>query len=192
MKKREIGRATLVVIIGFTIYEIITAALQFILLVRGDLIEMGFDILFILLLVFYYDIDALVLLLELIPFIDILPLFIIYMIYKISTAEKPRRPLFDLLFPVEQGKAVQTGRLDTPDEKDKIYRRTSEDEVCSICMQSLQDQDEVIACINGHLAHVKHIQPWTETMDRGYCPVCLTKYPRVLISKTYQKNPGLE
>jgi len=190
MKKREIGRATLVVLIGFAIYEIITAILQFILLIRGDLIEMGFDILFILLLVFYYDIDALVLLLELIPFLDILPLFVIYMLYKISTADKPRRPLFDLLFTAGgPGKAVPPSNWNVPGKKDKIYRGTSEDEVCVICMQSLQDQDEVITCINGHLAHVKHIQPWTEAMDRGYCPACLTPYPRVLISKTYRKNP---
>jgi hypothetical protein len=190
MKQHEIGRATLVVIVGFAIYEIITAILQFILLIRGDLIEMGFDILFILLLVLYYDIDALVLLVELIPFIDILPLFVIYMIYKISTADRPRRPLFDLLFSAGgQGKAVQTGKVDVLDKGAKIYLGDHGDEYCVICMQSLQDQDEVITCINGHLAHVSHIEPWTATMDRGYCPVCLTKYPRVLISKTFRKNP---
>lgn len=189
-KKREIGRATLAVIIGFTIYEIITAVLQFILLIRGDLLEIGFDLLFILLLVLYYDIDALVLLIELIPFIDIIPLFIIYMLYKISTADRPRKPLLDLLFAASgSGKAGPTEKWDVPGEKDKIYYGTSEDEPCVICMQSLQDQDEVITCENGHLAHVKHIQPWTEAMDRGYCPVCLTKYPRVLISKTYKKSP---
>ncbi|MDD1778743.1 MAG: hypothetical protein LUQ65_11310 [Candidatus Helarchaeota archaeon] len=189
MKKREIGRATLGVIIGFTIYEIVTAVLQFILLVRGDLLEIGFDLLFILLLVFYYDLDALVLLIELIPFIDILPLFVIYMLYKISTADRPRRPLLDLLLKASRSeKVVPTGNWGVLGAKDKIYRATSADEVCVICMQSLRDQDEVITCENGHLAHVKHIQPWTEAMDRGYCPLCLTKYPRVLISKTYRKN----
>lgn len=190
MKKREIGRATLVVIVGFIIYESITAVLQFIFLVRGDLIEIGVDLLFILLLVLYYDIDALVLLLELIPFIDILPLFVLYMIYKISTADRPRRPLLDLLFTEGgKGKAVQTDNVDALEEKDKIYRGSFGGEVCAICMQSLQDLDQVITCVNGHLAHVRHIQPWTEAMDRGYCPVCLTKYPRVLISKTFWKSP---
>lgn len=188
MKKREIGRATLAVIIGFAIYEIITAILQFILLARGDLIEIGFDILFIALLVFYYDIDALVLLIELVPFIDVLPLFIVYMFYKISTSDRPRKPLIDLLFPAgEQNKALQMGPADK--QAKRYPRNSTEEDVCVICMQPLQDQEEVINCMNGHFAHVRHIEPWTETMDRGYCPVCLTQYPRVLISKTYKKNP---
>ena len=200
-ENRAIEKATLLVIGFFIIYEVITAIFQFIFLIRGELIEIGFDLLFILLLVFYYDIDALILLLELIPFVDILPLFVIYMIYKISTPKRPRRPLLDLIFgPSSDKKAppLQISPLNMKGQerrviasKDKIYRANTEKVFCVICMQPLQDMDEIITCDNGHLAHVAHIQPWT-AMDRDFCPLCRVKYPKVLIAKIYRKNHAVD
>ena len=196
-QKKPVGWATVVVIIGFILYEAATIVFQFSLLIMGDLIEIGFDLLFILLLVFFYDVDALILLIELIPFVDLIPLFVIYMIIKVSTADIRRKPLISMEFGLFKGDKGEEQRFDATDEnahplgditeEEKIYQATSEEEVCVICMQFLQDGDEVITCVEGHLAHVRHIRPWTESMDREFCPVCRVKYPRVLISKTYRK-----
>ncbi|NVM31149.1 MAG: E3 ubiquitin protein ligase [Candidatus Helarchaeota archaeon] len=196
-QKKPVGWATVAVIIGFIVYEAATIVFQFSLLIMGDLIEIGFDLLFILLLVFFYDVDALILLIELIPFVDLIPLFVIYMIIKVSTADEPRKPLISMEFGLFKGDKGEEQRFDATDEnahplgditeEEKIYQATSEEEVCVICMQLVQDGDEVITCVNGHLVHVRHIRPWTESMDREFCPVCRVKYPRVLISKTYRK-----
>ena len=194
-EKPKTGWATITVIIGFLIYEIATMVFQFMFLVMGDLIEMGLDILFILILVFFYDVDALILLIELIPFVDIIPLFVIYMIVKISTTEEGRNPLINMSFPFftgDESDSLQDTLEDTDEiryEKissgDKIYYAETGEEVCVICMQELEDGDEIITCENDHLAHVRHIKPWTE--NREFCPICRVKYPRVLISKTYRK-----
>ena len=196
-QKKPVGWATVVIIIGFIVYEAATIVFQFSLLIMGDLIEIGFDLLFILLLVFFYDVDALILLIELIPFVDLIPLFVIYMIIKVSTADIRRKPLISMEFGLFKGDKGEAQRFDATDEnayplgditeEEKIYQATSEEEICVICMRLLQDGDEVITCVNGHLVHVRHVRPWTESMDREFCPVCRVKYPRVLISKTYRK-----
>ena len=192
--KNQTGWATTVVIILFVIYEVFTIVFQFLFLFTGDLIELGFDLLFILLLVFFYDVDALILLIELIPFVDIIPLFAIYMIMKVATANIPRKPLINMKFNFfklgkeesqqSRGSEIEASYVVT--EEDKIYQAESNEEVCVICMRTLQDGDEVVTCRNGHLAHVTHIQPWTESMDREICPMCRIRYPKVLISKTYR------
>jgi hypothetical protein len=191
--------ATIAVLIGFIVYEAITIVLQFVLFFTSDLIEIGFDIVFIMLLVFFYDIDALILLIELIPFVDLIPLFVIYMIAKLATIDQKRKPLiaFDWFNwgngettpkikeeDVSSGAAVRAPRKVPPIEK--VFHAITNEEVCSICMQQLEDGDEIVSCPNGHLAHISHIKPWTE--NREFCPVCRVMYPRVLISKTYRKS----
>ena len=195
-EKPQIGWATITVILGFLIYELFTMVFQFTFLLAGDLIEMGLDIIFIILLVFFYDVDALILLIELIPFVDLIPLFVIYMLLKISTTAEGRNPLFKMSFPFSNGEESQTqqksennhsiGYQEISPGKNKIYLSETGEEVCVICMQQLEDGDEVITCENDHLAHVKHIKPWTE--KREFCPICRVEYPRVLISKTYRKE----
>ena len=91
--EKKAGWVTIAVLIGFIIYEAITIVLQFVLFFTSDLIEIGFDIVFIMLLVFFYDIDALILLIELIPFVDLIPLFVIYMIAQLATIDQKRKPL---------------------------------------------------------------------------------------------------
>ncbi len=185
---------TIAILILFIIYESFTIVFQFMFLLTGDLIEMGFDILFIVCLVFFYDIDALILLVELIPFIDIIPLFAIYMFMKLATIDQPRKPLIAMdWFNWSRSKEQTTKTSAIPAEplpktipaKDKIILSISDEEKCVICMKPIEHGDEVVMCVNGHLAHVSHIQPWTESMDREYCPVCRVRYPKVLISKTY-------
>jgi hypothetical protein len=165
----------------------------------SDLFEMGFDLLFILLLVFYFDVDALILLIELIPFIDLIPLFAIYMVMKIAQADIPRKPLINRVwfkwekkekdrFP--EGRDEQETRILNSDKK--TYHSELIIDLCGICKQELQNNEEIISCVNGHLAHVNHILPWTESLDREYCPICRVKYPRVLISKTYFKKNTTE
>ena len=51
-----------------------------------------------------------------------------------------------------------------------------------------RDGDEIVTCKNKHPVHISHIKPWTEAMDKEFCPVCRVKYPKVLISKTYQRR----
>ncbi|MHA1275922.1 MAG: RING finger domain-containing protein [Candidatus Helarchaeota archaeon] len=198
---KKVGWETIAILIGFIIYETITIFLQFILFIASDFIEMGLDLVFIMLLVFFYDIDALILLIELIPFIDLIPLFVIYMLVKIATIDQPRRPLISLdwgNWGVSDSKSIET----TTESKDlveesrpkvvprveKVFYAITNEEVCAICMQQLEDGDEIVTCPNGHLAHINHIRPWTESMNRGFCPVCRIMYPRVLISKTYVKS----
>lgn len=195
-EKKQTGWATIVVIILFVVYEVFTMVFQFWFLFAGDLIELGFDLLFIALLVFFYDVDALILLIELIPFVDIIPLFVIYMIIKISTTDVPRRPLVDMKFGWfdwgnENSQEARIAGGGTPlmiTEEDKVYYADTNAEVCTICMQPLRDGDEVVTCKNNHPVHITHIQPWTEVMDKEFCPVCRVKYPKVLISKTYQRR----
>ncbi len=195
-EKPQTGWAIIAVIIGFLVYEIATMVFQFTFFIMGDLIEMGLDLLFILILIFFYDVDALILLIELIPFVDLIPLFVIYMIVKISAVNEPRNPLISMEFPFFKRKPSdsQSNSTDENNEEgyaevspgDKIYYAVTNEEVCVICMQELQDGEEIITCENDHLAHVRHIKPWTER--REFCPICRVIYPRVLISKTFRKN----
>ena len=78
-ESQSIGWAHILLIVGFAVYEGITMVLQLILYTTSDLLEIGFDILFILLLIFFYDVDAVILFVELAPFIDIIPLFVEYL-----------------------------------------------------------------------------------------------------------------
>ncbi len=198
-EQKQSRRPLVFVLIFFIFYEIFTAVLQFTLFIMSDLFEMGFDLLFILLLVFYFDVDALILLIELIPFIDLIPLFAIYMVMKIAQADIPRKPLINRVwfkwekkekdrFP--EGRDEQETRILNSDKK--TYHSELKLDLCGICKQELQNNEEIISCVNGHLAHVNHILPWTESLDREYCPICRVKYPRVLISKTYFKKNTTE
>ena len=198
-EKQQTGWGTILVIIGFIVYEAFTMVFQFMFLTTSDLMELSFDLVFIMLLVFFYDVDALILLIELIPFVDLIPLFVIYMFMKLATLDEPRRPLVGMDWfgtDTAQSQSNQTSvsepRSKVVDPAEKIFHAVSNEEVCVICMQTLQDMDEIVICPNGHLAHITHIKPWTESMDREYCPVCRVIYPRVLISKTYYKNLLME
>jgi hypothetical protein len=191
-EEQRAGWGTILVIILFIIYEAITAIFQFVFFITSDLMELGFDLIFILILVFFYDVDALILLIELIPLVDLIPLFAIYMFMKLATLDQPRHPLIEMDWFNMDKAQTSTLAVEPPPKvlptEDKVFQAVSNEEVCVICMQPLEDLDEIIECPNGHLAHVTHIQPWTEAMDREYCPVCRVKYPRVLISKTYLKS----
>lgn len=186
-EQKQISWANVIIILVFIVYETITILFQFVFLLAGDLIEMGFDIIFIIGLVLFYDIDALILLIELIPFVDIIPLFVIYMILKISTTDVARKPLILMDFNLFKEKSLKTTPMgDTASSSlQKVYQAEDADEVCVICMQQLYDGDEVITCSNGHLAHIHHIEPWTAS--REFCPMCRVPYPKVLISKTYYR-----
>ncbi len=162
MDEKRIGWGTILVIILFIFYEIATIIFQFIFFLTSDLLELGFDLLFILLLVFFYDIDALILLIELIPFIDLIPLFVIYMLMKIATIDQPRKPLiaFDWSFkskPKLHSIDETKDYSKSIDDEEKVFYGNDHEDVCVICMQKLEDGDEIIACPNGHLAHVVHI-----------------------------------
>lgn len=194
---KQAGWGTILVIVLFVIYEAFTFIFQFLFFMTSDMIEIGFDLLFIFLLIFFYDIDAIILLIELVPFIDLIPLFVIYMLIKLATIDEPRKPLIsmDWLNWDKKGSnktSINENQSMVISPEEKVFYAVSNEEVCVICMQPLEDLDEVIICSNGHLAHVKHIQPWTESMNREYCPVCRVKYPKVLISKTYRKTISIE
>ncbi|HUX98290.1 MAG TPA: RING-H2 finger protein [Candidatus Deferrimicrobium sp.] len=197
-ERPKLSWGIIAVIIGFVVYEAVTAIFQLLFLIRGDLMEVTFDILFILLLIFFYDVDAIILTIELVPFIDIIPFFVIYILFKVSNPQIKRRPLIAMDWNFwkhlkRERRPSRNSDWSRPQSRvlsseEKVIIADSSEEVCVICMRPLQDGEEVITCVNGHFVHVDHIQPWTESLDRDICPVCRVKYPKVLISKTYLKQ----
>jgi hypothetical protein len=189
---------SIALIIGFVFYEVITAVFQVLLLVESDLLESGFDLIFIVMLVFFYDVDALILCIEFVPFLDIIPFFVIYIVFKVTNPQIERRPLIAMDWNFIKHLRTKKHPSRNSDwnqpqsrvlaSEEKVILARSNEEVCVICMRPLQDGEEVITCVNGHFAHINHIQPWTESLNKDICPVCRVKYPKVLISKTYLKQ----